>query len=340
MHRRTLSILALTLACAAALVVAALAAAPPPPNLGNALEAQRKLASERSQDPAVFNDLGNLLILARRPDEAEQAYRRAVELDPKRVSALFNLALLLQQRGEQRQALGLYQQVVAQQPGHAWAHYQIGTIDEARGQREKAIDEYARAFALDPQLTFREVNPHIVGNRLVTEAMLRAYRNDFAVPQAPAVYEDPARIANLLVPPPAAKPDAKSEAKPARPAPAAKPGPPGAQSPTVLRQNDLSGRSTGQAAPQGSVRTPRPGATGMQGNPAGGTRTVPRGLREWQRPEPEVQQPGMVQPQNPPVPAPGQVITPPPGGVYYRPGIQSTGRLELQVRPDRRAARG
>ena len=38
---------------------------------------------------------------------------------------------------------------------------------------------------------------------------------------------------------------------------------------------------------------------------------------------------------------PGMVVTPPPGGVYYRPGISSTGRLDLQVGPDRsREARG
>ena len=57
--------------------------------------------------------------------------------------------------------------------------------------------------------------------------------------------------------------------------------------------------------------------------------TVPRGLRQWERPEGEIQQ--MEQDGRP-----GQVITPPPGGVYYRPGIQSTGRLNVQVVPDRR----
>jgi hypothetical protein len=32
---------------------------------------------------------------------------------------------------------------------------------------------------------------------------------------------------------------------------------------------------------------------------------------------------------------PAPVITPPPGGVYYRPGIQSTGRLSLRIAPER-----
>lgn len=341
MRRRTWSIFALSLACVAVLaVVAALAAAPP--NLNRALDAQRRLVTEHPQDPAAYNDLGNLLLLARQSAEAEKAYRRAVELDPQRVSALFNLGLLLQNRGETKQALGFFQQVLQIQPEHAWAHYQIGALYESEGQKGKAVAEYARAFSLDPQLAFPEVNPHVVDNKLVTEAMLRAYQGNYAVPQAPAVYEDGHRIADLLVPPPAeangkdtkeskdtkdgkdAKGTKPAAGKPVLPAPPAGTAQPGA---TVLRQNDLDTRATGQAGPQGSVRGGRP-ATRTPTN-------VPRGMREWERPEPTVQQPGVEFQPPPRVPVPGQVVTPPPtGGIYYRPGIQSTGRLSRAVVPD------
>jgi Tetratricopeptide repeat len=348
-RRRTLSIFVISLACVAALVVAALAAAPPP-NLGRALEAQKRLAAQRPDDPAVFNDLGNLYLLAHQPDEAEQAYRKAVSLDSKRVSALFNLGLLLQRRGQPKQALDFYRQVLDVQPEHAWAHYQIGALYEAGGQTAKAVGEYARAFSLDPQLAFREVNPQIVDNKLVTQAMLQAYRQGYGEPQVPAVYEDAPRIADLLVPPVATEPakdagkDAGKDAaaKPAQPqAPPARPQPgmaqPGAPGSTVIRPGDLDTRVTGQAAPQGAPgRRMQP--TSRPQNP-----NVPRGMREWERPEPAVQAPseGMA-PQIPPqVPAPGQVITPPPGGVYYRPGYQSTGRLNFQVVPlSQRDARG
>lgn len=337
MRRRTLSILVISLLCAAALVAVALAAAPP--NLGRAMEAQLRLVKERPQDPAVFNDLGNLYLLSHQTDEAEQAYRKAVALDPKRVSALFNLGLLLQQRGEPKQALDFYRQVLELQPEHAWAHYQTGAIYEAGKQPSKAVDEYARAFTLDPQLAFREVNPQIVDNKLVTQAMLKAYRAGYGEPQVPAVYEDPHRIADLLVPPPATADGKDAAAKPAQPAPAAAPGKAGAAaaqpaSPPVIRSRDLDTRVTGQAAPQGAVHN----SNRMQ--PTGRTPpNVPRGMREWERPEPTVQYP--AEGQQPLMPAaPGQVVTPPPGGVYYRPGYQSTGRLNLQVMPDQRDARG
>jgi len=334
LHKRTLSILAIALACVVALVVAALAAAPP--NLSHALEEQKRLAAQRPQDAAVFNDLGNLLLLARKPDEAEQAYRKAVELDPKRTSALFNLGLLHQQHNEPRQALELYRQVLELQPGHAWAHYQLGALYEGQGQATKAVNEYARAFSLDPQLAFPEVNPHIVDSKLVTPAMLKAYREGYGEPQAPAVYEDPRRIADLLVSPPGAPADAGKESAPVQ---ATKVGPAAAKPPaaqpggTVIRPGDLDNRVTGQAAPQGSIRT---------GRPQSGPRlpsNVPRGTREWERPQPVVQDPEGAGAQQP-VPAPGQVVTPPPGGVYYRPGYQSSGRLNLQVVPEQRIARG
>ena len=345
MRRRTLSILVISLVCAVALVVAALAAAPP--NISRALEAQKRLVAERPNDPAVFNDLGNLFLLAHQPADAEQAYRKAVALDPKRVSALFNLGLLLQQRGESKQALDFYRQTLEAQPEHAWAHYQAGAIYEAGGQTSKAVGEYARAFSLDPQLAFREVNPQIVDNKLVTQAMLQAYRQGYGEPQVPAVYEDAHRIADLLVPPPqttpadAGKDTAKEPIKPVqKPAPikpSAGPAQQGAAGATVIRPGDLDNRVTGQAA------------QGAQGAPGRGRvqptsripQNVPRGMREWERPEPQVGGGMPAEGSSPPIPTPGQVLTPPPGGVYYRPGYQSTGRLNLQVLPiEKRDARG
>ncbi len=350
MLRRTSWLIATALIALAA--IAAFAAAPS--NLAKTIEAQRHLAKERPNDAGVFNDLGNLLLLVPQPAEAEAAYRRALELDPNRVSALFNLGLLLQQRGELREALPLYQQAAKAEPHHAWARYQMGSIYEVWGQTSKAIDAYAQAFALDPQLAFPEVNPHIVENKLVTEAMLRAYRSDFAPPQAPKIYDDPSRIASLLVPPPApaqgenkdqaaanqagqtgqpGQPNRPAQAVPGRaPATVGRPQPGQTSQPpgsTVLRERDLDRNNpAGQALPQGARP---PASMGLRQPPA-------RGLREWNRPEPTVQE---VPTDEPDVEndggQPAPVITPPPGGVYYRPGIQSTGRLNLQVVPERTA---
>ena len=353
MRRRTSWILVSCLA-ALAVVVAIAATAAVPPNLASTIEAQRRLAAERPDDAAVFNDLGNLLLLVPQPAEAEEAYRKAIELDPDKTTALYNLALLLQQRGELREAMKHFRHVVDLEPGHPWAHYQIGAIQERWGQDSRAIDSYARAFALDPQLAFAEVNPHIVENKLLTESMMRAYKNDFTQSQVPRVYDDPARIATLLVPPPAAPAEEKeqqaaadkTQQKPAAQQPGQtqgrQPGTPGTrmspgppvqgqqQQPgaTVLRERDLDrGNPAGQAQPQGAQRG---------GYPA----QPPRGLREWNRPEPTIQEvPTGDEGNYDESVQPAPVITPPPGGVYYRPGVQSTGRMSLKIVPEKRAAR-
>lgn len=332
--KRTFWISGLALVCLAAAVAAALAAVPP--NLGKAIEEQRRLLAARPQDSGVYNDLGNLLVLASRPDEAEEAYRKAVELSPDRVTSLFNLALLQQQRGELREARSLYRRVLEIQPQHAWAHYQTGTLYEHWGQEGRAIEAYAAAFRIDPQLAFPEVNPHVVENRLVTQAMLRAYQTGGETPQAPTIYEEPGRIVSLLVPRPSTQPQPPAgeelAAEPAPPPPAqpgalTRPGQP--SSSTVLREGDLDRRSTGQATP---TQGRRPGS-----RPSTPT-SAPRALRTWERPEPTMEQPGYEVPSEE---QPGEVVTPPPGGVYYRPSLGSTGRLDLKIVPDRaREGRG
>lgn len=322
MSRRIQSPAALSFAAilVAACAIAAFAAVPP--NLSKALEAQRRLVAERPQDAAVHNDLGSLLLLAGRADEAEQAYRKAIEVDPGKVSALFNLAQLQQQRRELREALGLYGRVVKIQPGHAWAQYQMGTLYEGWKQEGKAIEHYARAFSLDPQLAFKEVNPHIVENGLVTQAMLRAYDEGPEKAQAPRYFDERERIVNLLVPLPQSEDEAqRSEEAAERPAAEQQ----GAGQ-TVIRQGDLDNRTTGQATPQG------------RGGRTTSTRQSPsqRGLRQWNRPEPNMPtgEPEMNPVMDPEGVQPSGVITPPPGGVYYRPGTQSTGSSSLRVVPE------
>ena len=107
---------------------------------------------------------------------------------------------------------------------------------------------------------------------------------------------------------------------------------------TVLREGDLDrGNASGQAGAPGAIRS---------GTAVGGVRQVPagaqpgqaRGVHEWNRPEPVIQE---VPDESGDGARPQPVITPPPGGVYYRPGLQSTGRLNLQTVPERsRVGRG
>lgn len=170
------------------------------PNVDKALARQLELVAEEPGAASGHNDLGNLLLLAGRYEEAEEAYRRAIELDPGDTGPRFNLGVLQQQMGKNRAASETYRELLERAPQHAWANYQLGVLLAERGQREQAIDRYARAFAADPSLTFAQYNPHIIDNPLATEALLRAEKYDLPVGTAvPRQYSAPERIAEWML---------------------------------------------------------------------------------------------------------------------------------------------
>jgi hypothetical protein len=153
--------------------------------------------------------------------------------------------------------------------------------------------------------------------------MLRAYQRFTSAGSAPAIYDDPSRIRDLLVPKPA-KEGADASTNPQLP--------PG-QHPSVLRPKDLPTGNVGQATPPGT----KPGTPGATANPrgvptpnqgAGSAQAAPYsgGSRSWTRPLPAVPTPDGTQP--------GVVVTPPPTGIYYQPSTSSTGRLGSQVMSD------
>lgn len=174
----------------------------PPPNLSRALEVQRELVAQSPDDVRALNDLGNLLTLAGDLEGAESAYRRALDIEPDKASARYNLALLLEQQDRRKEAFKQLRLLVEAHPGYAWGWYQIGSMYHLAGQKAKAVNSYARAFRLDPQLAFPEVNPHVIDNPLFTQALIRANQGPSAGSLAPKAYDEPARITGILVPPP------------------------------------------------------------------------------------------------------------------------------------------
>jgi len=319
----------------------------PPPNLPKAIEAQQALVAERPVDPAALNDLGNLLRLAGRLPEAEEAYRHALALDSQRASARFNLALLLQQRGAAREALAELRQVLASDPGHAWAHYQTGTLYERKGQKAAAVKAYAQAFSLNPELAFPEVNPQVIENSLLTESLIRSRAAAPPPPQAPNAYEDPGRIAALLVPPAAREAAPAPTPEPAREERAAAPPPSVPRHETTASRGAsafppkvLSEESLDPGRPLGQVSQP------SSGGQRGGVRSGPRaGTTTWAWPQAGQPNPGRAAgrgttatPQRPtrvnPPQAPGFSV---PGGTRLRPGVRSTGSLGNELLPPRPA---
>lgn len=320
-----------------------------PPNLDLALEEQVQMVEDNPGDAQVYNDLGNLLLLAGRLAEAESAYTRAVELAPFDSEIRFNYGLLLQQMGRGDEAGGQYQQVLEITPRHAWAHYQLGVMADERGARGDALDLYARAFAFDPSLTFASNNPHIIDNELTTEAILLSNRyRDAPGSRVPRYYGDASRILQLMVhddeveapAEPAGNEDAAGAA-------AATPGEgEGAAPRRAIRPvgSESGGGSSVRGAGEGEApRAPRAGGNSPRPNNRRGATYIPGATRGGEATEESPKRGGTldgggntasggrVEGENPRR-QPNRVNRPPRRS-GYRPPVRSTGRLDLELLP-------
>jgi Flp pilus assembly protein TadD len=313
----------------ALLAIAGLAThADSPPNLQAALDAQIDLVAAQPKSASAQNDLGNLYVLAGRLDDAEQAFARSIDLDRTQVTARFNLALLLERQGKKLGAMHQLDAVLDRQPDHAWAQYQRGAIYESWGFRSRAIKAYAKAFALDRRLSFPEVNPHVIENHLLAEALLETNKEPGMSLLAPPRYEDPSRIAALLLDLPSARTAVATADGGKTPAPL-----------DAASQIDIAaGRDGGPnsrtldagSVPAGGVSRASTATGGLvaRGTPTGGVREIEgTTVRSWVAGEDDAGT-------NPP-PVPGTYPTPGmqvvPGGI--RPSVYSTGRLDLRLVP-------
>ncbi|MFQ5599676.1 MAG: tetratricopeptide repeat protein [Candidatus Krumholzibacteriia bacterium] len=84
------------------------------------------------------------------PDEAGDAYRRAVELDPRHVDAHVNLGRLLHEAGELRAAEEHYRTALQIEPEDATAAYDLGVLLQDLGRQAEAVTAYTRAIQADP----------------------------------------------------------------------------------------------------------------------------------------------------------------------------------------------
>lgn len=85
-----------------------------------------------------------------RLEEAAQAYREALELDPDLVAALINLANIRYARDELAEAQALYERAIGLDQGYFEAYFNLGNIHHDHGSYEDAEMCYRHAVALNP----------------------------------------------------------------------------------------------------------------------------------------------------------------------------------------------
>jgi tetratricopeptide (TPR) repeat protein len=117
--------------------------------------ARRQAAAARrvegDYDAGSWFELG-LELEVSAPDEARDAYRRALELDPHHADAHVNLGRLLLETARASEAETHFRAVLADQPEYATAWYNLGIALEDGRRPGDAIKAYERAIAADRRL--------------------------------------------------------------------------------------------------------------------------------------------------------------------------------------------
>ncbi|MHB8420835.1 MAG: tetratricopeptide repeat protein [Myxococcales bacterium] len=92
------------------------------------------------------------------PGRATDAYRRAIELDPRHAAAHQNLGCLLHEAGQVMAAVDEFKLALAAEPGDAMASFNLGVALQDLGKLSEAAAAYEGALARDPDLADAHFN--------------------------------------------------------------------------------------------------------------------------------------------------------------------------------------
>lgn len=85
-----------------------------------------------------------------RPEQAQEAYSRAVELNPNAAGALVNLGTIAFRARRLRDAAAYYTRAIEADPRYPLAHFNLGNIFDELGQTDSARKQYELALQLNP----------------------------------------------------------------------------------------------------------------------------------------------------------------------------------------------
>lgn len=116
-------------------------------DIEQAMEAYRRAIELEPGHADAHVNLGRLLHEEKAPAAAETHYRAALHADPHHETAAFNLGVALEDLGRVREAIEAYQRALKTDPYNADAHYNLAGIFETRGEKATGLQhlkEYAR----------------------------------------------------------------------------------------------------------------------------------------------------------------------------------------------------
>ena len=113
-------------------------------------EAYREALNVDPEDADVWSNLGVLLDETGRKGDAEEAYRTATNIDPRHDNAWCNLGVVLDETGRKEEAEQAYRTAIHLDPNDAIAWNDLGVLMKQAGRKEEAEEAYRKALHADP----------------------------------------------------------------------------------------------------------------------------------------------------------------------------------------------
>ncbi len=101
---------------------------------------------------------GEVALLTNRPEAAEAAFQKAIELDPNDIGAYEGLARFLTLTGQADRVRTTYESALAANPTSGVLHLVVGSLNEMEGKTAVAIERYEEAIRLSPELAVAKNN--------------------------------------------------------------------------------------------------------------------------------------------------------------------------------------
>ncbi|MGB3563984.1 MAG: tetratricopeptide repeat protein, partial [Thermoanaerobaculia bacterium] len=112
------------------------------------------LLEEATQSPdavaILFHQLGELLVLEGRSEEARRAFEQAAENNEELAQPRFNLAVLEEEAGNIARAIELYEKTIELAPSHFEAQFNLGRLYGQRGNLDRQQQLYESAITSNP----------------------------------------------------------------------------------------------------------------------------------------------------------------------------------------------
>ena len=117
--------------------------------IDDAIDAYRKVLELNPSAAGALVNLGTIYYRQRKFAEAERYYIEAIAADPEYPLAQFNLGNLFDEQGRVGEALEHYRQALALNPNYADAHFNLALLCERMGDALKAVHHWKAYLKLD-----------------------------------------------------------------------------------------------------------------------------------------------------------------------------------------------